>query len=404
MSNKRIVLCIVAASFSVAALSAACAGPEVDSYAATPYFEPDAAEDEYRDDFEESAISSFQQEESSTLESVLASSSTTCAYSGDAAPILHGGMVATARVLTQNMYGKTDSTFCDGGPDCSTRLAVAGATIAGQVQTYDVVGVQEVNEGQTCSCDGVTFVDGIRNNGDLDYVEWGYPSAGWDGGIGIFSTSAVTAFNQEGTDNGGSNHSSGHIFARTTVDSLAVDYYVVHLKSGPETSSISQRKVELERLRDDIEEQSASSGNPVIVMGDFNIGGLNMNSLAGDTCEGNEGYEDIMEVLGNPRDIWLEAHGSDGVEGATVDGNTNSLAKDDEHKRIDFMFVVTAPSLTNSSYDVVVSNPSSVSLWRGYVGSSDGSYGGPVSDHWGLRATLEFREKVSFPAFVAAVL
>lgn len=388
----------------LAVLSSACMGAGLDGSTDALDLGPDAAfEEEYLGNATFGTAAEYGPTET-------AFASTSCAYTGDPRPLLLGGLRATTSVLTQNMFGKHNTgPLCNSGGDyCSERLRMGGRLIANTTTNvgfaFDVVGVQEVNENQTCSCGGENFVEGIQVNGEFGNFRDGYPKTGRNGGVGVFSSLAITGFDWRGTDNGTGNHSSGHIFAEIEVDSsLSVDYYVVHLKSGNDADDISQRNTELQSLRDNIAEHSASSGNPVIVMGDFNIGGLNMDGLGGDSCEGNDGYEDIMQILGSPRDLWLEAHGTDGTEGATVDGASNSLTSSSDHKRIDFIFAITDPGLTNSAYDVILPSPESVHRFTGRV-VVENQLITPMSDHWGVAATLEFRQKVSFPAVVAAVL
>lgn len=126
-----------------------------------------------------------------------------------------------------------------------------------------------------------------------------------------------------------------------------------------------------------IHERSELSGNPVLVMGDFNIGGPNPDP---NICDGNCGYGDIMDVFRNPRDLWLERTNST-VSGSTHDG-----------QRIDYMFVMTDPYFTNSEYEIFLSGRERIQKvdWK----MDDGE---PVSDHLGLSATLEIREKVKLP-------
>jgi len=96
----------------------------------------------------------------------------------------------------------------------------------------------------------------------------------------------------------------GIIFARIEVPgtTLTLDVYVTHLHaSDADDCDRCCRKQELQRLATFIRNNSSRSGNPVIVMGDFNISGP-------PNCCGNEGYEDMMSVLGNPRDLWFELH------------------------------------------------------------------------------------------------
>jgi hypothetical protein len=87
------------------------------------------------------------------------------------------------------------------------------------------------------------------------------------------------------------------------------------------------------------------SGSPVLVIGDFNIGGSNPSPSV---CDGNCGYGDIMDVLRNPRDLWSEKNppGSTvpALSGSTYGVNFPSTVG----QRIDYMFVMTDPYFFDS--------------------------------------------------------
>jgi hypothetical protein len=171
-----------------------------------------------------------------------------------------------------------------------------------------------------------------------------------------------------------------------------IDVYVTHLYSkgdGHNACDQQCRYGQLQQLARGIHERSANSGNPVLVMGDFNIGGPNPTASQ---CNGNPGYGDIMDVLRNPRDIWLEAHPN--KSGTTHVGKTP--------QRIDFMFVLTDPYFTNSTRQLVLRDPAAVRLvdWQmpGYhvpaMASGPRWIEGPfdVSDHVGIEAMLEVQQ------------
>ena len=120
-------------------------------------------------------------------------------------------------------------------------------------------------------------------------------------------------------------------------------------------------------------------------MGDFNIRGSA-------TGQGNCCYDDITNALarlGNVRDLWKVAHGLN--VGYTIDYTQNTtVADDNERKRYDYIFVATDPTFTNSPFDIEIANPDDVKIvrWRIGFGALD-----HVSDHFGVEATIQIRER-----------
>ena len=176
---------------------------------------------------------------------------------------------------------------------------------------------------------------------------------------------------------------TGVLFARVPIDAGAfgnvyIDTYVTHLHSassllGLRDCNRSCRRSELMELAGFIRAKSAQSGNPILVMGDFNIGGPNPTS---DQCAGNHGYNDIMQELRSPRDLWLEAHPNE--QGATHEG-----------QRIDFMFVLTDPYFTNTRYELTIGDLRDVRLVKWRIPEHLALYPGrQVSDHYGIDAIL----------------
>ena len=324
--------------------------------------------------------------------------SDSCDYTGTEGPIFNGPLVNSFRVLTKNQFGKDVY-------DCELRLRASGSSLSAAVPLFDFIGVQEVLEDEYDlfdACDGLEFVDSITQNGDYPYHQWGYPRAGGglldhggDGGLGYFSRWNVSDFKSYNMGYGQVGHREhGFIFTRVWVSSImAVDVYVVHLHSGSDRRST--RWNELVELSNAIHEQSASSGYPVLIMGDFNIGGPNPTAS---NCGGNDGYDDIMMLLGNPRDLWLEAHSQDSIEGATFNGNLNTLAAG-SYKRIDFIFAPEHPLLTNSEYELVVANPNDVVLNKVSV-----RFDLWDSDHFGIEGNFEIRRRISSAAMMSIIL
>jgi endonuclease/exonuclease/phosphatase family metal-dependent hydrolase len=173
----------------------------------------------------------------------------------------------------------------------------------------------------------------------------------------------------------------GVLYARIALrnSSLAVDVYAVHLSPGHRNSG--QRRRELETLSKLVAARSSASGNPVVVLGDFNI--------EGPPHAGAE-YQTILGLLGQPRDLFLD--GGPAGAGYTFDCFANALAamrRCGYQARIDYIWIVTNPSFTNSDYEVTAQRVQRVE-WR-----TDRPNPLPVSDHYGIEAYLSIERKVS---------
>jgi hypothetical protein len=139
------------------------------------------------------------------------------------------------------------------------------------------------------------------------------------------------------------------------------------------------------QLRDRIIERSSRSGNPVLIMGDLNVNGA-LKCAGAPPPEGNRAsYDDIMEILMDPLDLWCANHPE--LEGFTSQSG----------KRLDYILIAQDPRLTNGPYDIVVNNRDDVQVVKWNSGF------GPVSDHFELEATIEIRERVSGPTVPVSV-
>ena len=341
--------------------------------------------------------------------------SASCDYTGPPAPP-RGTPIGKLRVLAMNVWGQND----DSETKCQARLRYIGERLANEKPLFDVIGLTEVHPDYAfVTCDGEKLVDGLRVNGQYKgkKARWGHPETSalhYDGGTSLFATSEFdwTPY-EEHVERYSPKYQTrtahGFVFGRipivrettgrdgnTAQDHRAgmVDVYVTHLYSkGSGSTACNQecRYRQLQQLARGIHRRSATSGNPVLVMGDFNIGGPNPTA---DSCAGNTGYGDIMEVLRNPRDLWLEAH--PGRKGTTLV---------DSPQRIDYIFLLTDPYFTNSSKELVLASANDVKLidWQmpGYsfppvAGSLQATWKpGPfaVSDHYGIEATLEVQQR-----------
>jgi endonuclease/exonuclease/phosphatase family metal-dependent hydrolase len=321
-----------------------------------------------------------------------------CAYTGSP-PAAVGERRDVLRVLTHNAFGVTD----DSRAECALRGRSLGSAIARANPAYDIVSLQEhwnTHDFGAFDCDASSLTNAIwstgrykNSNNNYRHFPTGEVYQGeTDGSLSLFTLHPVEAFEAFEWKDIPRDYKTvkvlhGFTFARIHINNTdqRVDVYNAHLLAeDADGCTASCRRKELDAMREVIRTHSAHSGNPVLVMGDFNTGGP-------PTCNGNKNYGDIMQALGNPRDLWLENHPAD--PGFTSDCIDNGLLGRLEgcryRDRIDFMFVITAPDLTNSKKQVVVRNPEDMKLVK-FMRSDLGSY---VSDHFGLEATLEIRDK-----------
>lgn len=295
---------------------------------------------------------------------------------------------ARVRILSHNVFGTSDAS-------CGARAQTIGNNIATASPPYDLVGVQEyfnTPDFDAFSCDAEHLLNAIRSTGRYatdghDYLHKPTGEA-WeleaDGGIGTFSIYPHSylheqewSFNQTVIDG------SVHGFTYTSVPfpnaPFGVNLVDVHLLSNSDGCDQACRREAMGELRSFLEFMTRRTDNPTFMVGDFNIGGP-------PSFNGNAGYTDIMDVLGNPRDLWFEAHPTE--NGYTYDSNDNSLAEADCgrpcRERIDYIFLLTDPSLTSNVYEVQVA-PADVKLVKWTTAPPERL---PVSDHWGLEATV----------------
>lgn len=320
-------------------------------------------------------------------------------------PVL-GQLISRLRILTYNVYSLTEG-------DCETRARTFGEKVAlsgsWRGQTYDIVGVQEYYKyhlfdfGKTCDSDDLT--NAIHSEGhylNSDNVRIFRPVIPWkhNGGLGVFTLHPITMFRDWQWSNDTQSWpkaGQGFIFTRIVIPftELSVDVYVVHINSGGNNHAV--RKKQLNQLATKIQELSRSSGNPVLVIGDFNIGGPPPTVAP----PGNPGYEDIMEALHDPRDLWLEANPAAEPETGYTTGcwiYSGDASGCDGRERIDFIFLLTHPDLTSNPFQIVIAEPGvSRVRWAEptHVNYPPIRY---VSDHFGVEATIEVRQIPTSPA------
>ncbi len=314
---------------------------------------------------------------------------------------LRGKLRARLRLLTHNVYGLP-------GDLCEARAREFGWRVAHATPAYDIVALQEyytATDLDLFTCDAGPLSESIWSTGryrNSDNYYRFYPdlSNRPDGGVGIFTLHPITTFDDWRWDNDNQSYPEapeGFVFARIRIPgaNLSVDTYVVHLNSGDE---YDRRRAQLQQLRRTIAERSRGSGNPVIVMGDFNIGGPPSGN-------GNLGHTEIQSILGYPKDLWMNQWPR--ANGWTYDCTTNSILADpncNAGARIDYILEVTDPALTSSPYTITLAKRADVGVvrWRAERERltslerffADAAGGPPhVSDHFGVEATIEIRER-----------
>jgi endonuclease/exonuclease/phosphatase family metal-dependent hydrolase len=302
---------------------------------------------------------------------------------------LSGKLRARLKILTYNIYGTSKSR-------CSARAKRLGKMIANVKPPYDIVGVQEFYasiDADLFTCDSKHFEQAIWSTGRYrnsnNYYRF-YPKARFkpDGGIGIFTLHPIMKFDYWNWRDNVSRFKAqeGFIFSRIQIPRtrIMVDIYVVHVSSG--SGNRNKRKNQLIQLAKKIHQLSRNSGNPVIVMGDFNIGGP-------PTYKGNSGYRgQILKYLRHPEDLWMKTNPAS--PGYTYDCTHNKTARDqgcNSRKRIDYILTLSDPYFTNSPYKILLNKKSDLRIikWKAITQPTLVD----VSDHYGLEATIEIRDK-----------
>ena len=305
-----------------------------------------------------------------------------------------GGSSLRLRVLTLNMSGlryPPRMAWVSDQSQCARRLVSVGARIRDASPSYDIVGLQELYSAPDLgmlTCDPRPFL-GVLDESDNHQGPWHrrlFQPAGarWrleaDGGIGLMTRHSIERSEswRFAASGGPLRAARGVLFARLSISgsALKVDVYVVHLSAG--RFQAEQRRRELWEVSRLIGVTSGSSGNPVLILGDFNIDGAS---------HGGPEYGALLELLGRPRDLWREAGAT--ADGYTYDCRRNKLAavrRCDYQARIDYLLVGTATTIARR-WPAVALEEGDVRLveW-----TTPGPTTLPVSDHYGVEASLRF--------------
>lgn len=302
--------------------------------------------------------------------------------------------VRTVRVLTYNIYGRRKK-------DCEERYKALARQVLAAEPPYDVVALNEhwrVPADPWFTCDADVLTRALEADGRYAGPERSvrhrpraeeFPEV--SGGDSVFTLHRISESREGKFTNGRTIPLSGFVLARVALaPGVELDVWGVHLEAESDGCGRDCRKEQLKRLASSVEllsglPQKGRGGNPVLVLGDFNIGGP-ASILDQPPYPGNPGYDDILETLRKPRDLWLEV-GSKAGPGYTYDCAENKTQDCKGRERIDYALLPEAPALFNPSSEWVLSLRSvSVVRWKTDSGQD-------VSDHYGLDATLELRRR-----------
>jgi endonuclease/exonuclease/phosphatase family metal-dependent hydrolase len=325
-------------------------------------------------------------------------------------PPLKPHVIKRLKILTHNVYGVDEDRCEERGKTFGNRVASGGSRNS-PPGAYDIIGVQELYEWRWFNfrwvCDEDSLINALKSKGNYknsDNTKLFTPRANnnINGGIGIFTLHKIIkqgSWQWKNDQQSIYKAAEGFMFTRIKINNadLELDIYNVHVNG---TNNRNIRNAQLQQLRTKIEELSKSSGNPVLVMGDFNIGG----PLPENNPPGHDGYNDILNILYSPQDLWLNTnYNSPSETGYTTgcgvySGDANGC---NGKERIDYIFSVTHENLTNSPYQIVVTGYDLPSGQRRRGVSrvrwaKTGAFYPPVryaSDHFGVEALIEIRRR-----------
>lgn len=305
----------------------------------------------------------------------------------------------TIRVLHLNIFGRRENNCVERFREIARRIITANPP-------YDIISLNEdwdISDDPHFSCGASALwqqldkVRSFRNTATIvhslrhqpraqDFLEAG-------GGNSLLTPHRIIDAHANRYVNSGNIPISGYLLSRVELrPGVELDVWTTHLEAR---SDDCDRDCRAEQLSDfgmvsstlsGVPDDGRTSTNPVLILGDFNIGGpMRMGSKS---YAGNPGYEDIVESLKSPRDLWLETHAFGDPwfgSGYTLDCKLNGLLASDPdcdyRDRIDYMFVPTHKDYGKPTYRIKAKSVN-VTRWKTQSGLD-------VSDHFGLDATLE---------------
>ncbi len=298
----------------------------------------------------------------------------------------------SVRVLVQNIYGRDEK-------DCEQRYKALAAQILAASPAFDVVAFQEHWKvpRNIATCDPDVLTKAMEADGryagagrSIQHLPSTTDALQVAGGVSIFTRHRIVDAYQNRFVNSKDFPLSGYAMARIEISpGVRLDLWDAHLEAGSDGCSDDCRWEAATDFGSDVElfsglPEKGASGNPVLIVGDFNTGGPT-SAKQKPPYSGNGGYGNVMDAMGHPRDLWLEFGSGDGY---TYDCKQNNTAEPcDYRERIDYMLLPESRKiLSPSSENVLVPVKIEVVRWKTPGGQN-------VSDHFGLDATLEIRKR-----------
>jgi len=310
-------------------------------------------------------------------------------------------LLKTIRILTLNVYGKKEKR-------CASRLKAIGKKVLAADPPYDIVSFNEHYDPMVklwLSCDGDYLTNEMLRDGrykdekGIIRYHQQYPNGRFyqaNGGNSLFTLHNITKFDYWKFTNHRKFVANGYLFNRIKISKdLSIDFWTAHLEAagGDDCSEACRIKQTKELL---LKIKKHRRGNPVIVAGDFNIGGprnqIERQKHLAEPVEipyrGNSGYEKIIKLFDYPRDVWLEKNSSmEPIDSYTYDCYRNTTTKKhcEDFYRIDYLFIPTSLKFQNPNYKIEIVE-SKVTRWKTDSGID-------VSDHYGVEATLNIYKR-----------
>ncbi len=309
--------------------------------------------------------------------------------------------IFTFRILVQNIYGRNEN-------DCSARHRELVRRIRAADPPYHLVALGEHWPSPFSNrwiCDDTILTKEMAKDKRYKYRALSFPEADdfprIDGDNSVFSMFPIQEFYPAPFVNNEEIEMTG--FGLTRIEfwpGMGLDLWTTHLNAGVDHCDRFCREEQLADLSASVSIMSGTpdvrgGGYPVLVVGDFNIGGpanhveriLHERNPKSHRYPGNDGYDDILLYFKNPRDLWLENTPLNYLKpGFTIDCRLNTLQKNCTHReRIDYLLVPTHRDFVDSRFDLKMERIEVV-RWKTPAGES-------VSDHFGLDATLSIVPK-----------
>lgn len=316
--------------------------------------------------------------------------------------LVKGKRLRTFRVLTLNVYGKKKK-------NCQERLRVIGEKVLAASPAYDAVSFNEHYDPMVelwLSCDGNILTKSMLKDGRYDDTEkkvryhQQYPKGSVyqvNGGNSLFTLHNIEKFDYWKFSNHRKFVANGFMMNRIKIqDDLSIDIWTAHMESkGKDSCNDICRMKQFKQIINKIEKLKGN--NPVILLGDFNVGGpvnvrekeKHIENPLYTPYLGNIGYQKMMTYMQRPLDAWLEANpGLHSSESFTFDcyRNRTTYRFCEDRYRIDFIFIPKSYRYQSGNHIIEVES-SKIVRWKTDAGID-------VSDHYGVEATLNIYETV----------